>query len=76
MVLSQLNFTATSPDDTMPVGAWDPALDRYVIYVRRDVAQGRSIGRCVTDDLTDWQKSDSRDSSHNINGNMPISPAV
>ena len=45
----------TQMDDTKPTGNWDPALQRYVIYVRRDVG-GRHIGRCVTDDFTNWEK--------------------
>ena len=51
-----LPFAPTSPDDTMPTAAWDPRLGKYVIYVRRDVAQGRSIGRCVTSNISDWQQ--------------------
>lgn len=42
-------------DDTKPTGAWDPRLQKYVIYVRRDVG-GRHIGRCITDDFTNWEK--------------------
>ena len=45
----------TQMDDTKPTGNWDPTLQRYVIYVRRDVG-GRHIGRCVTDDFTNWEK--------------------
>ena len=58
-------------DDTMDVGYWDHALQRYVVYVRRNVqvpgkapprpgpggdSVRRQIGRCETDDLSDWEK--------------------
>ena len=34
---------------------WDPTLKKYVIAVRRDFG-GRKIGRCQTDNFSDWQK--------------------
>jgi hypothetical protein len=50
-------------DDTEDTGYWDAKLGKYVIMVRRDVqvvgkSSGviRQIGRCVTDDLSDWEK--------------------
>jgi hypothetical protein len=42
-------------DDTKPTGAWDPRLRKYVIFVRRDVAEGRCIGRCETTDFANWE---------------------
>ena len=42
-------------DDTKPTGAWDPRLRKYVIFVRRDVSQGRCIGRCETTDFANWE---------------------
>ena len=43
-------------DDTKPTGNWDPVLERYVIFTRRDDAGAnmRHISRCVTRDFTDW----------------------
>jgi hypothetical protein len=47
-------------DDSKPTGNWDPRLKKYVIYDRTRVqVRGqvtRSIGRCVTDDFTHWEK--------------------
>jgi len=50
-------------DDTMDIGNWDEKIGRYVVYVRRDIqvpgkAHGvvRRIGRCETDDLSNWEK--------------------
>ena len=47
-------------DDTKPTARFDPRLNKYVVYVRRDVPQPRAgdvrtIGRCVTSDFTDWE---------------------
>eukprot|EP00729_Bicosta_minor_P020253 gene20253-29507_t len=48
-------------DDTKPTAGWDPIEKKYIIYVRRDAAVAgkssdvvRSIGRCSTDDFTNW----------------------
>ena len=50
-------------DDTMDVGSYDSALAMYVIFVRRDIPVAgktpsvhRRIGRCETDDLSNWEK--------------------
>jgi len=45
-------------DDTKPTAFYDPHLGKYVVYVRRDLEPGyvRAIGRCLTDDLTNWEK--------------------
>ena len=61
----------THADDTMDTGWFDPALEKYVIYVRRDLGiAGRNcsskyesakntcrlVGRCETTDLFDWEE--------------------
>ena len=46
-------------DDTKPTGNWDPALQKYVIFVRRDLG-GRHIGRCVTPDFSNWEAESPR----------------
>lgn len=47
-------------DDSKPTGNWDPRIKKYVIYDRTRISvRGevkRSIGRCVTDDFTHWEK--------------------
>ena len=50
-------------DDTMDIGYYDFQLARYVVMVRRDIqVEGKSngvirqIGRCETDDLSNWEK--------------------
>jgi hypothetical protein len=62
-------------DDTQTTALYDPALGKYVVYVRRDCGPGqpwcvlppgvppprgpgvvRFIGRCVTSNLSDWQR--------------------
>ena len=45
------------PDDTKPTAYWDNALGKYVVSVRRDLTPDwyRTIGRCVTSNLSDWQ---------------------
>jgi hypothetical protein len=50
-------------DDTMDIGSYVSALNRYVIFVRRDIpvpgktpSVHRRIGRCETDDLSNWEK--------------------
>ena len=51
------NKSTTDIDDTKPTAFYDPNEEAYVIYVRRDdVHYNRKIGRCVTDDLCDWEK--------------------
>ena len=51
------NVSTTDIDDTKPTAFYDPNEEAYVIYVRRDdVDYSRKIGRCVTDDLCDWEK--------------------
>ena len=51
------NKSTTDIDDTKPTAFYDPNEEAYVIYVRRDdVDYNRKIGRCVTDDLCDWEK--------------------
>jgi hypothetical protein len=51
------NKSTTGIDDTKPTAFYDPNEKAYVIYVRRDdVDYNRKIGRCVTDDLCDWEK--------------------
>jgi hypothetical protein len=48
-------------DDTKPTARFDPRLNKYVVYVRRDLRNTgragdvRTIGRCVTSDFTDWE---------------------
>eukprot|EP01048_Picozoa_sp_COSAG05_P009176 COSAG05_NODE_736_length_7639_cov_70.224005_5_plen_712_part_00 len=68
-------------DDTQDVGYYDETSGRYVIYVRRDIHatlanSGRSrsagvirwVGRCETDDLSNWEKY-----SHNgAQGGCPV----
>lgn len=52
-----LPFTKVSEDDTKPTAYYDPNLGKYVVFVRRDLSNPtRRIGRCVTDDIADWQK--------------------
>eukprot|EP00756_Hemistasia_phaeocysticola_P062883 Hpha_TRINITY_DN6343_c0_g1::TRINITY_DN6343_c0_g1_i2::g.145445::m.145445 len=55
---SPLPFAPIASDDTKPTAYWDNALGKYVISVRRDVSPGyvRTIGRCVTGNLSDWQQ--------------------
>jgi hypothetical protein len=63
--------TITHADDTQDSGWFDPAIGKYVIYVRRDLdIAGRNcsnkfmsgpntcrlIGRCETSDLNDWEQ--------------------
>jgi sucrose-6-phosphate hydrolase SacC (GH32 family) len=63
--------TITHADDTQDSGWFDPAIGKYVIYVRRDLdIVGRNcsnkfmsgpnscrlIGRCTTTDLNDWEQ--------------------
>ena len=50
-------------DDTMDIGGYVSSLNRYVIFVRRDIpvpgktpSVHRRIGRCETDDLSNWEK--------------------
>lgn len=60
-----LPFRPVATDDTKPVAYYDPSTKQYTIVVRRDLAPpaGKSgdvvryIGRCDTDDLTDWEKN-------------------
>jgi hypothetical protein len=53
----KLPFKPTSPDDTKPTAYWDSKRQKYVISVRRDLQPDwyRTIGRCVTTNLSDWQ---------------------
>ena len=54
---TKLPFTQVAEDDTKPTAYYDPNLGKYVIFVRRDLsAPTRRIGRCVTDDIGNWQK--------------------
>ena len=62
----------THTDDTMDTGWFDPAIGKYIVYVRRDLPiEGRNcsarydwggrntcrlIGRCETTNLTDWEQ--------------------
>ena len=43
-------------DDTKPTAYWVDSLQKYVIYTRNDVLPDyiRYVGRCETDDITDW----------------------
>jgi hypothetical protein len=45
-----------SSDDTKPTAYWVNSLQKYVIYTRNDVGPDytRYIGRCETDDITNW----------------------
>ena len=49
--------TTSDSDDTKPTAQFDPRLQKYVVYVRRDLPPGwkRTIGRCVTSNLSDWE---------------------
>lgn len=52
----RLPFRPIATDDTKPTAYYDPALGKYVISVRRDLPPfKRTIGRCVTDNISDWQ---------------------
>lgn len=55
---SRMGKNGTKPtqqaDDTKPTGNWDPRLEKYVVFVRRD-GGGRHIGRCVTSDFANWE---------------------
>ena len=47
-------------DDTQPTASWDPALKRYVIYIRvnigaHDAGNRRHVGRCITPNISDWE---------------------
>ena len=51
-------------DDTKPTAYYDPTVGKYIISVRRDVpVPGKSpdvmrqIGRCETDNISDWQEA-------------------
>ena len=55
----------TFSDDTQPTVQWDAALEKYVIFVRRDVGphdagNRRRLGRCITANLSDWQQDSTR----------------
>jgi hypothetical protein len=59
----KLAWTKVAADDTKPTAYYDPSLKKYVVVNRRDVkVDGKSgsvvrqVGRCVTDDITNWQK--------------------
>ena len=54
---SRLPFKPVAVDDTKPTAYWDNKLKKYVISVRRDLAPDwfRTIGRCVTSNLSDWE---------------------
>ena len=52
----KLPFRPIAMDDTKPTGYYDPAVGKYVISVRRDLPPfDRTIGRCVTSNISDWQ---------------------
>ena len=58
----KLPFAPVASDDTKPTAYWDHSLQKYVISVRRDLAGAagapnciRTIGRCVTTNLSNWQ---------------------
>ena len=57
IVWSPLPFARIATDDTKPTAYWDDNLAKYVISVRRDLAPNwfRTIGRCETANLSDWQ---------------------
>ena len=53
----RLPFVPVAPDDTKPTAYYDPALGKYVVSVRRDLPPfARTIGRCVTANISDWQE--------------------
>ena len=56
-LMCKTNKSTSDIDDTKPTAVYDPNEGAYVIYVRRDgKGYNRGIGRCVTDDLCDWEK--------------------
>ena len=54
---TRLPFKQVATDDTKPTAYWDSHLQKYVISVRRDLDPDwfRTIGRCVSANLSDWQ---------------------
>ena len=61
-----MEMLRVSADDTKPTAYWDTELQKYVISVRRDISVGkdnwyRTIGRCVTSNLSDWESESGED---------------
>eukprot|EP00040_Diaphanoeca_grandis_P030387 m.179576 g.179576 ORF g.179576 m.179576 type:complete len:633 (-) comp31981_c0_seq2:690-2588(-) len=55
---NKLPFSPVAEDDTKPTALWDPTMEKYVIMVRRDLpGSGRNIGRCITNNISDWQQA-------------------
>ena len=55
---TKLPFAKVAEDDTKPTAYYDPNLGKYVVFVRRDAsAPTRRIGRCVTDNISNWQQA-------------------
>ena len=59
---TKLPWTPIATDDTKPTARWDAALQKYVVFVRRDdgnetSGRYRQIGRCVTSNISNWQQA-------------------